>query len=180
MYGSTVPLSIPLRMTLSFESDQDVIIYALEKIISYARTNQYIFLAQSVWWISSILGLQQGLIIHIDNLEDRAKIRKSDIQDELPIIHPDRAAQINRSVSATPRDLTEDQRLDRILECADRVVQQSIGDRTARKSGRINPLPTSKRQLKKARNIKRLQLEDERKNRLQKIRATVIKNLSKE
>ena len=36
-------------MTITFESDQDFIIYALEKIISYARNNQYFFLAQSVW-----------------------------------------------------------------------------------------------------------------------------------
>jgi len=61
------------RMTFTFENDNDVIVYALEKIISYARNNQYIFLARSVWWISSIIGLQQGLIIHIDNLRNRSK-----------------------------------------------------------------------------------------------------------
>jgi hypothetical protein len=86
-------------MTISFEIDNDVIVYALEKIISYARNNQYIFLAQSVWWISSILGLQEGLIIHIDNLKARANIRKSDSQDELPIIHPDRVANFHNSKS---------------------------------------------------------------------------------
>jgi hypothetical protein len=62
-------------MTITFESDKDVIIYALEKIISYARNNQYIFLAQSVWWISSIIGLQEGLFIHIDNLKARSEVR---------------------------------------------------------------------------------------------------------
>jgi hypothetical protein len=60
-------------MTLTFKSDQDVIIYALEKIIELARENRYIFLAQSIWWISSVIGLQQGLIIHIDNLKARTK-----------------------------------------------------------------------------------------------------------
>jgi hypothetical protein len=35
-------------MAISFEYDQDVIVYAIEKIIAYARDNQYIFLAQSV------------------------------------------------------------------------------------------------------------------------------------
>jgi len=54
-------------MTITFENDNNVIVYALGKIISYARNNQFIFLAQSVWWISSIIGLQQGLIIRIDN-----------------------------------------------------------------------------------------------------------------
>jgi hypothetical protein len=56
-------------MTITFESDKDVIVYALEKIISYARNNQYIFLAQSIWWISSTIGLQEGLVIYIDNLK---------------------------------------------------------------------------------------------------------------
>jgi len=58
-------------MTITFENDNDVICYALEKIISYARDNQYIFLAQSIWWISSVIGLQQGLVNYIDNLRKR-------------------------------------------------------------------------------------------------------------
>jgi len=58
-------------MTITFENDTDVIVYALEKIIAYARDKQYIFLVQSVWWISSIIGLQQGLITYIDNLTDK-------------------------------------------------------------------------------------------------------------
>jgi hypothetical protein len=51
----------------------------LEKIISYARDNQYIFLAQSVWCISSIIGLQEGLVIFIDNLEVRKNIGNPEI-----------------------------------------------------------------------------------------------------
>jgi hypothetical protein len=86
-------------MTITFEYEQDVIVYALEKVISHARENQYIFLAQSVWWISSILGLQEGLIIHVDNLKARANIRKSDSQGDLPIIHPDRVAHFHNSKS---------------------------------------------------------------------------------
>jgi hypothetical protein len=58
-------------MTITFENDNDIIVYALERIISYARENHYIFLAQSIWWISSIIGLQQGLVIHIDNCRRR-------------------------------------------------------------------------------------------------------------
>jgi len=37
-----------MRMTITFKRDDDVIIYALEKIIDYARRNRYIFVAQSV------------------------------------------------------------------------------------------------------------------------------------
>jgi hypothetical protein len=93
-------------MTLSFESDKDVIIYALEKIISYAREYQYIFLAQSVWWISSILHLQEGLIIHIDNLKSREGVNLAQevhetSDGELPVkgtfIHLSRAHQIQHS-----------------------------------------------------------------------------------
>ena len=55
-------------MTISFKNDNDVIVYALEKVIAYARINQHIFLAQSAWWISSIIGLQAELVSYIDKL----------------------------------------------------------------------------------------------------------------
>jgi hypothetical protein len=90
-------------MTITFESDKDVIVYALEKIISYARDNQYIFLAQSIWWISSIIGLQEGLIIFIDNLKIRKDIGNPELreaslaQQPLSAIHPSRVAQIQTS-----------------------------------------------------------------------------------
>jgi hypothetical protein len=54
-------------MTISFENDNHVIIYALEKIFFFARDKQYVFLAQRIWWISSLIGLQQGLVDYIDN-----------------------------------------------------------------------------------------------------------------
>jgi len=60
-------------MTISFENYNEVIIYTLEKIISYARDNQYIFLAQSIWWISWIIGLQLGLVTYIVTLQFRSK-----------------------------------------------------------------------------------------------------------
>jgi hypothetical protein len=75
-------------MTITYENDNDVILYALEKIISYARNNQYSFLAQSVWWISSIIGLQQGLIIYIDNLKIRSDNREDALQSDR-LIHKD-------------------------------------------------------------------------------------------
>jgi len=60
-------------MTITFDNDNEVIVYALDKIISYARENQYIFLAQSVWWISSITGLQQKLVDRIENLRKESE-----------------------------------------------------------------------------------------------------------
>jgi len=58
-------------MTINIKSKNEVIIYALENIIEFARGNQYILLAQSMWWISSIVGLQQGLIAQIVNLQEQ-------------------------------------------------------------------------------------------------------------
>jgi hypothetical protein len=57
-------------MSVSFDTDNNVIVSALDKVINYARKNKYILLAQSVWWIFSVIGLQEGLVDYIDNLEN--------------------------------------------------------------------------------------------------------------
>ena len=97
--------SIP-RITITFDNDNDVIVYALEKIISFARNNHYIFLALSIWWISSLIGLQQGLAIHIDNLRERSEII---LREAVPlasntICHID-TNHCKRTVSVMPRDI---------------------------------------------------------------------------
>jgi len=56
-------------MTISFENSNGVIVYAFEQIISFARDNQYIFVTQWIWWMASIIRLQQGFIIYIDTLD---------------------------------------------------------------------------------------------------------------
>jgi hypothetical protein len=62
-------------MTITFENDNDVIIYSLERIIAFAQSRGYIFAAQCIWWLAAIIGLEQGLIIHIDNLQEREEVR---------------------------------------------------------------------------------------------------------
>jgi hypothetical protein len=95
-------------MTITFENDNDVIVYALEKVISYARRTQQIFVAQFVWWLASIIGLEQGLIIHINNVQSRTeKSNQSEGQKS------DRGL---REVSATPRDIQEDPRINIFAE----------------------------------------------------------------
>jgi len=84
-------------MTIILENDIDVIVSALEKIISYARGIQYIFLALSVWWISSIIGLQRGWVIHINNLKKRS--------ETIIATSPN-----TKEVSATPGDTQEESR----------------------------------------------------------------------
>jgi hypothetical protein len=61
-------------MAITFETDADVIVYALEKIVSFARENQYLFMANCARWIAGITGLDSGLTIFIDNLETRKRV----------------------------------------------------------------------------------------------------------
>jgi hypothetical protein len=61
-------------MTLTFESDNDIIVYALEKIIVYTRRTQQIFMAQCVWWLASVIGLEPSVVIHINNLHGRIRV----------------------------------------------------------------------------------------------------------
>jgi hypothetical protein len=53
-------------MTFSFKNDNDIIVYALEKVVSYASRFQHVFLAQCVWWLASVIGLEQELVTFID------------------------------------------------------------------------------------------------------------------
>jgi hypothetical protein len=113
-------------MTITFDNDNNVIVYALEKVISYARRTQQIFVAQCIWWLTSIIGPPQGLINHIDNVQSRAE--HADIADALPEDASSAATNTNtgvtqsslglskrilgqRGVSTMPRDLQEDSRL---------------------------------------------------------------------
>jgi hypothetical protein len=98
-------------MTITFESDNNVIVYALEKVISYPRRTQQIFVAQCVWWLASVIGLEQGLVNYIDNLEERSSgntalvvspTPRDDQEDsrlgcEESCIHPDREGQVQNT-----------------------------------------------------------------------------------
>jgi hypothetical protein len=144
-------------MTITFENDNDVIVYALEKIISFARENQYLFAANCVWWLASVIGLKQGLVIHIDNLQEREY--SAPLEERFGLVHPDRTQQIlpERAVSSIPRDLTEDKCLDQVLEEKEKCLATSNHIQSTWQHNRINPLPQTKNQLKKARKVKRLQ-----------------------
>jgi len=113
-------------MTITFENDNHVIIYALEKIISYARRTQQVFVAQCVWWLASIIGLEPGLVNRIDNLNGRT------VDTANPLPNPDHIperrnasgkenpvpeeVETPRGVSSTLRDLEEDKQADTILK----------------------------------------------------------------
>jgi hypothetical protein len=84
-------------MTITFESDSDVIVYAVEKIIAFARRNNLLFVANCAWWLVAVTGLENGLVTFIDNLYERSQIgqqtpgHKEDIG--------------SREISSTPRDI---------------------------------------------------------------------------
>jgi hypothetical protein len=80
-------------MTITFEMDADVIVYALKKMISFARENQYLFVANCAWWIAGITGLDSGLTIFIDNLETQKSVGQY-------------------RISMIPRDITKSESID--------------------------------------------------------------------
>jgi hypothetical protein len=70
-------------MTITFESDSNVIVNALEKIISLARQNQYLIVANCAWGIAGVIGLDSGLMTHIDNSESQIYLGKRTISATL-------------------------------------------------------------------------------------------------
>jgi hypothetical protein len=141
-------------MTITFETDNDVIVYALEKVIAYARRTQQIFVAQCVWWLASIIGLEQGLVNYIDNLQSRINVT----------VNPEKASSVGDTVSPIPRDIQEDQRQDKLLEECEEYLEDSkrLREIAALKAsgksltGCINPTAISKRRIrKKNRNTRR-------------------------
>jgi anion-transporting ArsA/GET3 family ATPase len=132
-------------MTITFENESDVIVYALESIISFARENQYLFVSNCAWWIAGIIGLDTGLTIFIDNLESRKRIGQHREISTKP-------RDIARSVSADP-DLNK---LEESLIASDRVRNPRYNLRTIR-TNRIQKL--SKTQRKKLRRAARAQMK---------------------
>jgi len=177
-------------MTITSENDNDIIVYALEKVISYARDNQYIFLAQSIWWIASIIGLTKELVAHIDKLRKQPESSRTSVAvcTNFSTVHPARINQITeeREISATPRDLTEDQCTNQVLDRAERYIEESERLRKQLQQNKVNPFPQTKKQKKKARKSKRLQEargSAEARGQIQRlrnIRNQVVQNLSRE
>jgi hypothetical protein len=102
-------------------------------------------------------------------------------------VHPIRIQQVasKREVSATPRDLTEDQRIDSHLRGTKQFLEESGRARNQWQLNRVNPLCQTKWQLKKARKTKRLRevrmtAKGLCQSRLAELRAQVIRNLNKQ
>lgn len=91
-------------MTHTIETEIHIIIYQLERIISFAHNHQYLCVANCVVWISAIIRLEEGLPIHIDNPVERYEIFQL-----LPLTLVDQRNQNTPhqqwKISTTPRDI---------------------------------------------------------------------------
>jgi len=129
-------------MTIPFKNENYIIIYALETIISFARKHQYIFLPQSIRWISSIIRLQPELITYINNLQSCCK--KEQIQCEVTVTPKDEAMESKKDRQDTiMKECEEFLRDSRRLR--DIANLRSTG---ITKSGRTNPRKSTKQALK--------------------------------
>ena len=73
-------------------------------------------MAQSIWWIASVIGLSEGLAAHIDNLRIWSEVNQGDSTA---------ANQFRKEKSVAPRDIQEDLRTDNGLDYIhdDRISQ---------------------------------------------------------
>jgi hypothetical protein len=143
-------------MTITFQYDNDIIVYALEKVISFTTDNQPISLAWFVWSIAAVVGLQSDFVNYIDNFDERARKRISGNKPSTSNVHSgrDSLGLYDREMPITRSDLVEDQSADRIIHRGERFIDKSENTRDQLILGRVNPLPPTKRQLKKAWNVK--------------------------
>jgi len=134
-------------MPVTFENDNDIIVYSLECVIAHARRTQQIFVAQCAWWLASIIGLEQELLSQIARFKGQKDTKSSE--------------QVPREVSATPTELTEAGRVVQVLDSTGQFLKESrrLREILALKTsgttttGWINPLKKSKKSLRKAKGI---------------------------
>jgi hypothetical protein len=140
-------------MTITFKNDNDVIVYALETVISYARRTQQIFVAQRVWWLASIIGLEEALVTHVDILHGRTTVRKEHTTKEardsvIPTIPETQGSEVQKA---------KENHQDKILkECVEylkdsRRLREVAALKATGKTltGLINPTAISKKFLRK-------------------------------
>ena len=105
-----------------------------------------------------IVELEQGSVSHIDRLQGQ---EDTTLQEQLP-----------SDVSAIPRDLNEDRRIDQVLDCTEQYLRESkrlreiaalkISGETT--TGRINPSGRIRRSLRKAKRISKDVVTNKRKD----------------
>jgi len=108
-------------------------------------------MAHWVWWLASLIGIEQGLMNQIDIIGGRSNTLGSDQQTT------------ERDVSSAPCDFEADRRIQRTLDRANRFVKEPGTSWNMLGGLRlVNPLPSTKAQLRKERkerNCVRISLE---------------------
>lgn len=84
-------------MNINFGTESDVFLYSLEQNNPLCQVHHYIFAAQCVWWLASLLGLQQGLLRYTVILAVRSVI-------------------IERGISTTPLDTSANNQVGEVSE----------------------------------------------------------------
>jgi len=95
---------------------------------------------QSIWWISSIIGLTEGLIEYIDNQHRQSEDCPIPRQGIKQLSFPSKDIRLVRNVPVTPTDLTEYQRVNTILDRAEKFIKESERARTQVQNDTVNPL----------------------------------------
>ena len=146
-------------MTVSFENDNDVIVYALEKVKSYARRTQQIIVAQSVWWLAGIIGLEEALVNHVDKLHGRTTVRKEHTTKKVS----DPVIQITPEFQDSEVQESKEDHQDKLLKECEKYLKDSrrLTEIAALKAtgktltGFINPTAISKKHFRKKDRYKR-------------------------
>jgi len=69
-------------MTITLNNDNDVIVYGLEKILSFCKVRQLLFAAHCVWWLAGLIGLESGLIVHINELWLNSDLNREELGND--------------------------------------------------------------------------------------------------
>jgi len=135
-------------MTITFDNDNDIVVYTPEKIICYARMHRYLFVGQCVWLLALSVLLEKGLVVHINNLQIRSELylAPADSATDTARVHSGRVSQIELSglnqedyISCDIREsskaeseysnTSQDQKHDQVFHNCEEFLRQSKIDR---------------------------------------------------
>jgi len=72
-----IDYSINTYVTITFKNNNNVLVYAFEKLLLFSREHQYLFAAHCIRWLASLTRLQQGLTIYINNIQESVEVGTS-------------------------------------------------------------------------------------------------------
>jgi len=153
-------------MSITFNCEADVILWAFAKLLILFAERQYTFALHCIWWLASLVQLDTALRYLIEYHQFPSENRE--IQDD----------KIDREISSTPRDIARDISVNSNTRKAI-ASENYITDPLRRtRKGRINSLPQNKKQLGTARQ--KSILSKKQQNRLRAIDTnTLTEYLSK-